>query len=369
MNVFQLISSGGFFGAENVLIQLSSELHREEYCNLVVGIIENLQDPHLEVAEECRKMGIETSIFPCRGRFDFKTILHLRRFIRNRKIDILHSHGYKANLYSFFTSYGLGISLISTCHNWLGDDFKMKSYAVTDRFFLRQFNRVVAVSEDVRKKVIKSGVPLWKTAIVQNGVTISRFGICHSVQDIKNSLGIADGYTVIGTIGRISDEKGHINLLKITNSILEQFPETNFLIIGDGPLRKDLEREFESSSIIFTGIRDDVPELYHCMDCFVLPSLAEGLPMVILEAMASKLPIVATRVGAIPAVIRDKETGFIVKPGDEEDLKKSLLYLLKNPDEAKVMGQKGYQRVKEYFSSYKMARGYLNIYKELIRER
>lgn len=367
MNVFQLISSSGFFGAENVLVLLTSELQRDKYCNAIVGVIENKQNPHLEVAEECKKAGIETYIFPCRGKFDFKTIAQLRQFIRDRKIDIIHSHGYKENYFSFCASYGMPISLISTCHNWLGDDFKMKFYAVMDRFLLRQFNKVVAVSEGVREKICKSGVPSRKTVIVQNGITVSRFDACHSVQDIKNNLGISNGYTVIGTVGRISVEKGHINLLKIANNIVEQFPETIFLIIGDGPLRKDLQKRFNSSSIIFTGTRNDIPDLYHCMDIFVLPSFTEGLPMVILEAMASSLPVVATRVGEVPALIKDKENGLIVKPGDEDDLKESLLYLLKNPCIAKAMGKKGYLIVKECFSSNKMAKDYVDIYKELTR--
>jgi glycosyltransferase involved in cell wall biosynthesis len=148
-------------------------------------------------------------------------------------------------------------------------------------------------------------------------------------------------------------------------AIFEQFPGTMFIIVGDGPLKKELQREFNSPSIIFTGIRNDIPDLYRCMDILVLPSLTEGFPMVILEAMASKLPVVATRVGEVPLLI-NRENGILVEPGDVEGINQALLYLLRNRAIAKGMGQKGYQRVKDYFSSEKMARDYMGIYKDVM---
>jgi len=365
INIFQLISSGGYFGAENVLVQLSTELGRNGFYNPVIGVFENLQNPHLEIMEECPKNRIETNTFPCRGKFDFMTIKKLRQFIQQRKIDIVHSHGYKSNLYSFFATYGLSTSHVATCHNWLGDDAKMKFYAALDRFFLRRFDKVVAVSENIKQKIIESGVSAKKITVIQNGISLNRFDICRSEKDIRKELGITDMTAVIGAVGRLSSEKGHRILLRTAKAILEKVPGAIFIIVGDGPLKNELQREFNSPSIIFTGVRNDVPDLYRCMDILVLPSLTEGLPMVILEAMASKLPIVATRVGEIPLLI-NQENGILVEPGDMEGIKQALLYLLRNRAKAKDMGQKGYQWVKDYFSSEKMARDYMGIYREVM---
>jgi len=367
MNILQVISSGGFFGAENVVLQLASELRKKDFCMPVVGVFENLKAPHLEVSEVCLKNGIQTHMFTCRGRVDIKTIVQLRRFIQDHNIEIIHTHGYKSNLYSYFASIGLQTRRVATCHNWLGDDFKMRFYAILDRFFLRQFDRVVAVSEEVMEKINDSGISSDKVSMVKNGIYIDRFSHSNSVNKIKDDLRIDSKSNVIGTVGRISMEKGHRTLLNIASKIIEHFQGTVFLVVGDGPLRNDLQREFSSSSINFTGIRDDVDKLYQCMDIFVLPSLTEGLPMVLLEAMASKLPVVATRVGDVPKVITDGDTGILVEPGDKEGLKEALLYLLSNKDIAIEMGQKGYEKVKEHYSSEKMTDEYLKIYQDVLK--
>jgi len=141
MKVLQLISSSGFFGAENVLVQLAEALSRQDGITVVAGVIENSRNPHLEVAEESRKQGIEAVVFPCDGRFDQDqtTVRSSRRCIRGKRIDVIHSHGYKSNIFAALVSLNLPVALVSTCHNWLGDHPKMRLYAVLDRFFLPRF--------------------------------------------------------------------------------------------------------------------------------------------------------------------------------------------------------------------------------------
>lgn len=367
MKILQLISSRGFFGAENVLVQLAAELERKKNCHVISGVIKNLATPHMEVVDESKKKDIETICFPCKGKFDLQTIFHLRRFIKKKEINLVHSHGYKSNLYSFFASLGLPVALVATCHNWLGDDAKMKFYSSLDRFFLRKFSYVVAVSSDVENNIIQSKVVSSKVSIVRNGIDLSRFEKkLEPPTALKSSLGIPKKHLVIGTVGRISPEKGLRHLLNLTNIIEKDCPETSFLIVGDGDLRKKLQADFDKPNIIFTGLRSDLPELYSCMDIFVLPSLTEGLPMVLLEAMYSRLPVVATRVGYVPQVVKDKETGFLVAPGDEDDLRAKLLYLIGKPEERQLMGQKGHTVVKESFSSARMAGEYLKVYQKAL---
>jgi len=362
LNVLQLISSGGYFGGENVLAQLAGELKDSEWYRPVVGVFNNFRNSHLEIAEVCQKNNIETHILPCEGRFDLKAVMQLRRFIRQNKMDIIHSHGYKADVYSFFADYCLATVHVSTCHNWLGDEARMKFYAALDRLFLRKFDQVIAVSEGIKGKLIESGISSQKVTIIQNGISMNRFDIGQSGKDIRKELGIANGSAVVGTVGRLSSEKGHRILLMAAKTILEQVPGTLFIIVGDGPLKSKLQQEFNSSGIVFTGIRNDVPDLYRAMDLFVLPSFTEGFPMVLLEAMASKLPIVATRVGEVPSLI-NRENGILVEPGDVEGIKQAVVYFLRNRSIAKGMGQKGYQRVRDHFSSERMAGDYMDVYR------
>ncbi len=367
MNVLQLISSLGFFGAENVLVQLAGELYKNPECTPVSGVIKNIATPHLEVIEACLEKGIESVIFSCRSKFDFKTIITLRKYVKSRHINIIHSHGYKADMYSYFAALGLPVKRIATCHNWLGDDPKMKFYAALDKFFLRNFSHVVAVSVDVQKQLLQSSIPSSHVSLIKNGVDIDRFAMPKDGGNLKSALGISPDNLVIGTVGRISVEKGHRHLLNIADDIEKECPGTTFLVVGDGDLRPKLQNEFDQPNIIFTGLRNDLPALYACMDIFVLPSLTEGLPMVLLEAMASRLPVVASDVGFISHVVEEGMSGFLVAPGDEQGLKDRLMQLLKDSGQRTSMGEKGFLQVKKEFSSMQMAREYISVYRKAMR--
>ena len=365
MKVLHLISSTGFFGAENVLIQLARELKYTDFYP-IVGVFKNMHNPHLEVAEEAKRHNLEVAIFPCNGRFDLKAIIRIRKFLVNNHISIVHTHGYKSNFYALTASSGKGIPLITTCHNWLGNDIKTRFYTQLDKFFLNRFNKVVAVSDSIKQEILNHNVHPTKVVTIYNGINLERFNKLAKLNDIRKELDIKEGYKVIGTAGRLTEEKGHIFLIKAAKKILHQFPKTVFLIIGDGPLKSKLERE-SNKSTIFTGFRMDLPEIYPIMDIFVLPSLTEGLPMVLLEAMASKKPVIATKVGAIPNVISDGETGLLIDPANSNQLADAIIYLLKNKDKAREIGEKGYKKVKNEFSSKKMTKEYIKVYEEVLK--
>jgi glycosyltransferase involved in cell wall biosynthesis len=231
MKVLQLISSGGFYGAENVVLELATALKKSIGGSAIVGVFENSLSPHIEVAEECKKRGIPCTVFRCKGRIDPKTILNLRKFIKSNNISIVHSHGYKSNLYIYLASCGLKKNLVSTCHNWLGESYKMKFYASLDRFVLRKFNKVVAVSEDVKKILVDSGILPNDIIIIGNGISLERFDL-NRPRGLKHELGIPEDAFVIGTVGRISEEKGHEYLLKAAPIIFKSYPKTAILIVG-----------------------------------------------------------------------------------------------------------------------------------------
>ncbi len=371
INVLQLISSQGYFGAENMVVQLAGELHKRGDCNVVAGVIENLATPHVEVAEESEKRGVRSMIFPCRGKLDTRTILAIRSFCQEEKVDLIHSHGYKANLYAFFATRSLGnIGLVATCHNWLGDDPKMKLFAAADRFFLRYFSAVAAVSEELKRKIINAGIEAEKVHVQNNGIDLERFGVAPGTrEEVRAALGIPESAVVIGTVGRISAEKGHVHLLNTTAELINRHPQTFFLIVGDGELRQQLEKEWGGSRVIFTGYRSDLPQLYSCMDIFALPSLTEGLPLVLLEAMAAGLPVVASRVGSVPDLVVDGDSGLLVEPADDTALHRSLLHLLNDPETRKTMGANARGRVMAGYSAATMAAGYQALYSAALGHR
>jgi glycosyltransferase involved in cell wall biosynthesis len=357
------------FGAERVVIELSKSLRYIDDCHATVGAIRNLKNPHTEIVEEAKSNSLSTAIFDCKGKFDIHTIFEIRNFVRRQKIDLIHCHGYKSNFYGLLASINL-MPALTTNHNWLTTHWKLKMYCFLDSLWIRHFDRIVAVSEEIKREMVKYNVPDKKITVIDNGIDTERFDKEISTENIRKEFSLNKGTKVIGTIGSLKFEKGYVYLLKAAKEILKIHKEVKFLFVGDGPLRKELEDETKklqiAENIIFAGHRVDIPEILSMMDIFVLPSVKEGLPMVILEAMASKKPIVATRVGGVPKVINHQESGILIEAKDVGALKHSILDLINNESKMSQLAYKGYEKVKLDFSSDGMGRKYYNLYKELI---
>ena len=169
--ILQLRSSIGFFGAENVIAELTSELVPTEY-QPIIGVFRNKKNPHLELVDFARKKNIESAIFDCQREFDLKTILSIRNFIRKNNIDIVQTHGYKSNFYALCATLFENIPLIATCHPWIKNSRRIKIYAKIDKFLLKKFDRIVAISEEVKQEISQAGIDNNKISIIDNGINI-----------------------------------------------------------------------------------------------------------------------------------------------------------------------------------------------------
>jgi len=371
MRILHLISSRGLFGAERVVIELSKGLKLLHNCRPIVGVINSTQNPHIEVAEEARNSGIDTVIFQSGGKFDLKTISSIRRLIKRDRIDLIHCHGYKSNLYGLLAS-SCKIPTVATNHNWLTPYMRLKIYCFLDSLWIRYFDRIVAVSEEIKEVMLKKRILQDKIRVIENGIDLCRFNNEISTENIKRELSLNGNIKVIGTIGYLRHEKGLDYLLKAAKGIIKINESVKFLIVGDGPLRKYLENETINlgiqNSVIFTGYRKDIPEVLSVMDVFVLPSIQEGLPMVLLEAMAVKKPVVASKVGDVPKVIQDNKNGILVEPRNVLELEYAITDLINDQLKARNLAHEGYAKVKRDFSSESMCRKYFNLYREITSE-
>jgi len=381
MRILQLISSAGFFGAEHVMLELAEGL-QQRHLECLVGVINNLYNPHVEVADEAARRGLRVEVFPCRHKADVRTISSIRSFLRQEAVGVIHGHGYKSNIYGQLSSFGQDIARIATCHNWLGDDAKMRLYARLDGWLLRRFDRVIGVSEPVVERILRQGVDRDKVLRIDNGINVVRYRNGRELGGVglRREFGIDPDWKVIGTVGRLSEEKGHRCFLEAAERVTESYGRLVFLIVGDGPLRRDLEerayrigrwgsgeRGSGNAPFIFTGVRNDMPAVYSVMDMFVIPSLTEGLPMALLEAMASGRPVVATRVGAVPTLIQDGFNGLLVEAGEAGELAEAMVRLLRNPQEAREFAERAQQGIEERFSSQTMVDRYVDVYEGVLR--
>jgi glycosyltransferase involved in cell wall biosynthesis len=366
--ILHLISSSGFLGAENVVLELAKESTKQGYW-VAIGSIENRNNLHMELADRAVNEGLKVHIFPCKGRFDPKTIASIQDFIDREQPNILHSHGYKSNFYAWRALSNKRIPWIVTNHG-KRVGMKLSVYNRLNIFFMKKADRIVAVSQSLADEMTKKGISSTKIVVIDNGINLQRFANLPKNNDLRKSFGLNGNNTIIGTVGSLTEEKGHVYFIEAARQVIDKNPECRFLIVGDGIQRQFLEKKTAdlglTDKVIFTGSRKDVPEILPTLDAFVLPSLKEGLPMALLEAMASKVPVIATSVGAIPKVIEHGINGMLIPPKNSDVIAEAINTMLSDGNSAKEMAQRGFEKVRDHFSADIMARKYLAIYKELL---
>ncbi|UCC95031.1 MAG: glycosyltransferase, partial [Candidatus Omnitrophota bacterium] len=230
VKIAHIISSNGLFGAEKVMLSLAKQMNCNGIKSWVVAV-NNLHNPHLEVIGAA-DAAVPTHIIPSRGRFDLKAAKSLYDFMRENHIDIIHTHNYKANVLGFLAAKRAQIPVVATLHGYIGEDIRLRAYERLDRYILRFFNKVIFVDESLKKWFRNNSV---KSTVIHNGVQIE-----HSSK-FKTTVSSSNGHMVIGSVGRLSSEKGHACLLEAFAKVAKEYPRARLLIVGDGDKRKDLE--------------------------------------------------------------------------------------------------------------------------------
>jgi glycosyltransferase involved in cell wall biosynthesis len=365
LKVLHIISSSGMYGAEAVILNIMEALRHGPH-SASLGVFANASNLNLELHEAALRQGFESETVPCSGQFDRTTLSALRDLCARSGANVVHAHGYKADIYVRLALRGR-VPLVSTCHTWYDNDALVTLYGRLDRFVLRAYTRVVAVSEEVRHRLLKAGVSSSRIRMVRNGVDVERFA--GAVPSLPRST---DGALTVGLVGRLASEKGVDVFLIAAARVLQQSPETRFVIAGDGPDREKLERMLDElnirSSVTLLGRREDMPSIYVSLDVMVSASRQEGLPIAILEGMASSRPIVATPVGEVPALIADRQTGLIVPADDAESLAGAISVLLRDAQLRARLGSAARKRIEDEYSSPRMTADYVRVYAEAIEE-
>jgi glycosyltransferase involved in cell wall biosynthesis len=366
VNVLQLISSSGYYGAENVIVSLSEALERHN-CRSVVGVFHQPSQQNEELIRQAERRGLTVRRIACRGRWDFGAVRAIRDEVERLKIDLIHTHGYKPDIYGLLASRGSGVKRLSTCHLWTHNTIAVRFYEVLDSFFLRGFDAVVGVSEAIADSLRRSGIPRSKIRVIDNGIDVARFVQARPTLAEQINKGQA---LAVGTVGRLVPQKGLEYYLQAAREVLQVLPNVTFIIVGDGPDREKLENMAGAlgiqRNVIFAGQCSDMPGAYASMDVFVLASVDEGMPMVLLEALASKRAVVATQVGAVPRLIIPEQTGLLVAPRDVQALKQAMLALLNDPALRSRLGNAGEALVKRSYSRDLMAENYLHLYRQIV---
>jgi len=364
IKVLHLISSGGLFGAERVVLNLA-----DKSVGIIsfVGVINNTHNPHLEIIEEAKRLGMNTVVFSSKGKFDLRTIGAINKFIIEHKIDIVHTHNYKSDFIGALAAQFTNAKWMATHHGWTAGDKNLEFYEKIDSFILKLSQKVVLVSKGVKQSFLH--LKEERLQVIDNGIPIEKFDRSLQMGNIRSSLGINHQDCAMVIVGRLSPEKGHEIFLKAAAEVVKRVQNVKFIIIGDGPLREELKQKVRdlklSEYVLFTGIRQDMPAIYAACDILVNSSYVEGLPMTILEAMASHLPVIATDVGAVGEVIKTEENGVFFHPGDHRELALRMIELTLDKEKRWQFSQKAYQDVCARFSDTRMAERYKETYYQI----
>ena len=323
-----------------------------------------------------RAAGIEVIVIPERCRFDVRVIEQLRRVVERHSPDIVQTHNLKSHFLLRLSGLGRRYPWTVFHHGYTATDVKMHLYNQLDYWSLRKAARVITVSQAFVNQMKRRGVSPERIVVVHNSIHPDWSRVSgEEKRAVRTSLGIADDESMILTVGRLSREKGHADLVVALAYLRACHPQlkTKLVIVGDGPEKKRIEKvaaaHHVSEQIVFAGQVPRVAGHYAAADLFALPSHTEGSPNVLLEAMATGLPITATAVGGVPEIVTHNENALLVTPGDPQSMGEAMAQLIKNRPRALELAANARAIVFDQFSPDARLRALVKTYQQLREDR
>ena len=377
VKVLQVIESTGKSGPRYLLGSLVHNLNKDRFE--IEVICSNLRDKGFNKdIQKMREAGIKVSVLRMRRNIsvlsDLIAFFKLFLYIKKGRYDIVHTHGSKAGVLGRIAARLTGVKVIihtPHCFCFMAADIaKLKKlfYFYIEKFAALFCDKIIAVSESQRQDILKRKLTNIKKVItIENGVDINKFG--NNGFDIsrkKKGLGLNDSSVILGTVGVLNESKGQRYLIEAVSQVIKDGFDVNLLIAGEGPLRKDLETFSDklglNGRMKLLGFREDIPEVLSVMDIFVFPSLWEGMPLAVLEAMSSSLPVISTNVHGAVDLIQDNKRGILVQRKDAKGIAEAIRYLISNHNEAKRIGQEAKELIQRNYTLEKQISRIRNLY-------
>lgn len=367
MHVIHSLDVGG---AEEMVANYARHLDRTRFSPSVCALRSGGR-----LFDQLKREGVPAFLIGKRAGADARTLWRLVRLLRREKIDILHTHNASAHGWGLLAAVIARIPiLVATEHSIHFPGRGGKIYPLLRRLFRHRFAIVISCSEQVRNAQLAPWqLPAKKHVVVHNGIDISRYEPLSKLASTTEEFQLESSRPVVGTIGSLTLHKGHIFLIDAIVKLRELGFVPQVLIVGDGPLRGELMAKVAlhglEEQVLLLGRKDNVSQILPHFDIFVLPSLREGFPITILEAMAAGLPVIATDVGGNREAIAHGETGLILPPADADALVSALRTMIENPEHAREMGKRGRRRAMATFRVERMMTATERLYEEALQLR
>lgn len=351
VNIVYLLDSLKIGGVQQGSLLQVANLNKDKYATQVWSLRAGKENSAL--ADEFKKQNIPVVYVPVKHYNDSTNILALAKKLKEEKIGLLNTKSFYPNIVGRIAAYAANVPLvIANFHSTYQHQWEEK-YIIYERMLREITDTFICVSKSVKTHLQPLlALPEERIKIIYNGIDVKRYTIPIEKNVLREKLKFPKNLPIIGMIGRLSKVKEIPILLDAVPFILKEFPKSLFVLVGDGKERGYLEKLVESKnlkkSVCFLGSRSDVPEILNAIDCVVLPSLVEGFPRVLLEAFASKTPIIATPAGGVPEILRDGINGLLIPFSNPAQLAQAVNKTLFYPDEAKKRSEEAFKNIQKF---------------------
>jgi glycosyltransferase involved in cell wall biosynthesis len=368
----------------NAVAKTAIEFHRSVMRNEPPGTIKiqsrlatfhrgpGLNGSQSQFVEAVRAAGLEIKVIPESFRFDPRVISELRELVLDYAPDLILTHQVKSHFLIKLSRLSQRYNWVAFHHGYTSPDRKTRAYNYLDRWSLPSADRVITVCQSFAKDLTNAGVPAERISVQHNSIRPQLPVSPQAVQALKTRFGIEEDERVVLAVGRLSQEKGHLDLISAFAGLRNAHSglEVKLVLVGDGPERARLEAAVSalglSEQVIFTGHISNVREFYAAADLMALPSYSEGSPNVLLEAMATGVPVVATAVGGVPEIVEDGKSALLVSAGDAPAMAAAMADLLTDKELARRLAANASALVATRYTPESYVNSLLAIYREVI---
>jgi glycosyltransferase involved in cell wall biosynthesis len=325
---------------------------------LMMGLVEQgvqvelAAPPGSEIERRTRDLGVSFHAVSIGGGMDVVSVWRLRSVIARQRFDVVHAHASHAHSVTFMACRAMSENTRPFQVVSRRVDFAVATNRLSRWKYRYGADLYLAISNGVRDVLVECGVPAEKIRLVPSGIDLSKFGHVRDNAYVKREFGIDETTPVVGNIAALAPHKSQVDLIRAARIVSNRYPRAKFLIVGEGDLRRRLERSIRDlrleGTVILTGFREDPLEIMSTFTCFVLSSYLEGLGTSVMDAQAMGVPVVATRTGGVPDIVEDRETGLLVPPRDPDALAGAILRLLDDPEMRQCLAKKALEKSRGY---------------------
>lgn len=360
MSLFQIDAGKEWRGGQRQSFFLAKELKRRGLPFLFV--VQRGSPLH----QKATQAELPVLALKIKSEFDLSAVLRLAWTMKRRKCLLAHFH----DAHSVAVG-SAAASLAKVRYRVITRrvDFPLKRNYFSRRKYRKKVDAIIAISERIKRVMVSGGVDRKLIEVIPSGIDFSAFDEVSSKDYLRREFSFSPDDFLVGIVAALADHKGHKYLIQAMKILKEHSAKIKLVIVGHGSLQMELDRQAKESDVedivFFLGFREDVPQILASLDLFVLSSYLEGLGSSILDAMASRLPVVATTAGGIPEIVTDGESGLLVPPQDPEALAQAILRLYNDRELAARFGQRGYEVVHQRFSAEAMAKKIVDVYERI----